>query len=147
MNKCKKTSNKCIFCQIVKKQIPSLIIAKNSKAIALLDINPVSDGHTIIIPKKHYCDWQNTPPKVLSAIVKLSNKVIKILNRCLPIKPLGYNYVSNQGKIAGQQVFHFHLHIMPKYKENEGFKLNHGKIKVMKIEKVYKCLVVHDKKN
>ena len=56
MNKCKKTSNKCIFCQIVKKQIPSLIIAKNSKAIALLDINPVSDGHTIIIPKKHYCD-------------------------------------------------------------------------------------------
>ena len=140
MNKCKKASN-CIFCQIVKKQIPSLIIAKNSKAIALLDINPVSDGHTIIIPKKHYCHWQNTPPKVLSAIVKLSNKVIKILNRCLPIKPLGYNYVSNQGKIAGQQVFHFHLHIMPKYKENEGFKLNHGKIKVKNISDIYKYLI------
>ena len=69
------------------------------------------------------------------------------MNKSLPIKPLGYNYVSNQGKAAGQQVFHFHLHIMPKYKKNEGFKLNHGKIKVMKIEKVYKCLVVHDKKN
>ena len=131
-------SNKnCIFCQIVKKKIPAFIIAKNKNAIALLDINPVSDGHTIIIPKKHYCDWQNTPSNVLSDIVKLSNKVVKILNKSLPIKPLGYNYVSNQGKIAGQQVFHFHLHIMPKYKENEGFKLNHGKIKVMEIKKVY----------
>ena len=141
MNKCKKASNKCIFCQIVKKQIPALIIAKNNKAIALLDINPVSDGHTIIIPKKHYCDWQNTPPKVLFAIVKLSYKVIKILNKSLPIKPLGYNYVSNQGKIAGQQVFHFHLHIMPKYKENEGFSLNHGKIKVKKISDIYRYLI------
>ena len=140
MNKSKKLGNECVFCQIVKKQIPALIIAKNSKAIALLDINPVSDGHTIIIPKKHYCDWQNTPPKVLFAIVKLSHKVIKILNKSLPIKPLGYNYVSNQGKIAGQQVFHFHLHIMPKYKENEGFKLNHGRIKTRKINEIYRYL-------
>ena len=142
MNKSKKLGNECVFCQIVKKQIPALIIAKNSKAIALLDINPVSDGHTIIIPKKHYCDWQNTPPKVLFAIVKLSHKVIKILNKSLPIKPLGYNYVSNQGKIAGQQVFHFHLHIIPKYKENEGFKLNHGKIKVKKIKEIYSRCVL-----
>lgn len=56
MDKSKKASNECVFCQIAKKKIPSLIIAENSKAIALLDINPVSDGHTIIIPKKHYCD-------------------------------------------------------------------------------------------
>lgn len=137
MIKDKKVSKNCIFCQIIAKKVPSLIVAKNRKAIALLDINPVSDGHTIIIPKKHYCDWQDTPKNVLSSIVKLSSKVIKILNKSLPIKPLGYNYVSNQGKIAGQQVFHFHLHVIPKYKENEGFKLNHGKIKVKKIDEIY----------
>ena len=140
MFKNKEVNKNCIFCQIVKKKTPALIIAKSKKAIALLDINPVSDGHTIIIPKKHYCDWQNTPPKVLSAIVRLSSKVVKILNESLPIKPLGYNYVSNQGKIAGQQIFHLHLHIMPKYKQNEGFKLYHGKIKTMKIEQIYRYL-------
>lgn len=136
-----KKNKDCVFCQIVKKKIPSLIVAESKKSIALLDINPVSDGHTIIIPKKHYCDWQNTPLDVLVDIVKLSSKVIKILNKSLPIKPLGYNYVSNQGKIAGQQVFHFHLHVIPKYKENEGFKLNHGKIKVKKIDEIYKYLI------
>lgn len=129
----------CIFCKIVKKEIPAYIVAENKNAIAFLDINPIADGHTVIISKKHYPDWQHTPKEVMVDIIALSYEVIDKIDKGL--KPFGYNYISNQGAIANQVIFHFHLHIVPKYYENQGFKANRIDVHVQSVEKVYKKLV------
>lgn len=129
----------CIFCKIVNKECPAYIIAENKNAIAFLDIHPATDGHTVVIPKKHYPDWQHTPVEVLSDVIALSHEVTEKLDKSL--KPFGYNYVSNQGAIANQVIFHFHLHIIPKYYQNQGFKSVRVETKIQPIEKIYKKLI------
>jgi len=109
----------CIFCKIIKGEIPCYKIAENKNAIAFLDVTPYSNGHTLIIPKKHYPNLSSTPEKILNDVMKLTKVVVKKLTKSL--KPSGFNYVSNENEIAGQCVFHFHLHVIPKYSKNEGF--------------------------
>ena len=111
----------CVFCAILNKEIPARVIAENENALAFLDVNPISDGHTIIISKKHYKYLSETPVEVLSDMIKLCHEVgNKIANSSL--KPWGFNYLSNEGKIAGQEVMHIHMHVIPKYGKEEGFK-------------------------
>lgn len=119
------------------------MLAENEHAMAFLDANPISNGHTIIISKQHYPDWQSTPINVLNHIVALSKKVTEILEKKL--KPWGFNYLSNQGKIAGQAILHIHLHVIPKYYKYQGFKLSHYVINVAPIINVAKKLKI--KKN
>lgn len=133
-------NKQCVFCKIIKKNILAKIIAKNKNAIALLDINPISNGHTIIIAKKHYSNWTTTPNIVLKDMVLLSKKVVKKLTHKLKPKPLGFNYLSNQGSIAGQMIDHVHLHIIPKYKINEGFSFGKKQCQTKKIEEIFAIL-------
>ena len=128
----------CIFCQIVNKKSPAYIIAENKNALAFLDIHPVANGHTIIISKKHYVDWQHTPLNVLKDIVALSQEVVEKLDNVF--KPFGYNYISNQGSMASQVIFHVHFHVIPKYYYEQGFKIAHGEIKTQEVEKIYQQL-------
>ncbi len=111
----------CIFCKIINKEIPAYIIAENDHAIAFLDVNPISEGHTLVIPKVHCCDLATCPPEHLSGVILLAQHVAKVIERSKKTDAWGINYLSNQGKIAGQVVNHFHLHIIPKYAVNEGF--------------------------
>jgi histidine triad (HIT) family protein len=110
----------CLFCKIVNKEIPARIIAENEHAIAFLDIEPCSDGHTLIIPKKHFKNFSSTPTEILASVCDLAKKVVEILDRS-ELKPYGFNYLSNENDVAGQVIFHFHLHIIPKYGKAEGF--------------------------
>lgn len=111
----------CVFCEIVKGQIPAKIIGENEKAIAFMDVNPISDGHVIVISKQHYSCFSETPVDVLQSIVALAHLVAnKIANSKL--KPWGFNYLFNEGKIANQAIMHVHMHIIPKYGKNEGWK-------------------------
>lgn len=134
----------CVFCDIVAGKIPCKKVAENKNALAFLDISPLANGHTVIISKKHYSDWQNTPANVLADMVKLSQEVADKLSKS-KYKPWGFNYLSNQGSIAGQAVFHVHLHVIPKYFKNQGFKLSHDKIEVDDIDKIAKVLKLSDK--
>jgi len=111
----------CLFCEIVNKKIPCFKVCENKNAIAFLDVSPVSNGHTLVIPKKHYENFTDTPDDVMKDVMSLAKEVCKILDKAL--KPSGYNFLSNQNKIAGQCVFHFHLHVVPKYKSEEGFEV------------------------
>lgn len=112
----------CIFCKIVSGEIPSKKIYEDDFLIAFLDINPMSFGHTILIPKKHFLNLEETDDQYLSKILIASKKIVKFLkNNISEIK--GFNYLSNQEKIAGQEINHFHFHIIPKYKEDYGFKV------------------------
>lgn len=113
----------CIFCKIVSGEIPSKKIYEDDFVIAFLDINPMSFCHTILIPKKHFLNLEETDDQYLSKILIASKKIVKFLkNNISEIK--GFNYLSNQEKIAGQEINHFHFHIIPKYKEGYGFNVS-----------------------
>lgn len=130
----------CIFCEIIKGNIPAKIVDENEKAIAFLDINPIADGHTIIISKQHYQYFSETPVDVLAAMTELCKNVAHKISKS-KLKPWGFNYLCNENKIAGQEVMHVHMHVIPKYGKDEGFKFGKCKnIFVNDIDKTYNII-------
>lgn len=118
MQKTKKQS--CIFCRIIQKQLPSYTIYQDSLVQAFLDINPSTPGHTLIIPKKHFANLYTIPAKFLKQIILISKKLAKKHKKIL--KAHGINLLQSNEQIAGQVVPHFHLHLIPRYK-NDGLKI------------------------
>lgn len=109
----------CIFCKIVKREIPSKIIFENNLDIAFLDIFPISKGHTIVIPKNHYTNLEEIPDNELSELYKIVKQLgIKIHQK---LKIDGYNILQNNFVAAGQVVHHFHVHIIPRDLEDKKF--------------------------
>ena len=109
----------CIFCDIIAKKESAEILYENDKVISFLDIRPLNYGHTLVIPKTHYENFLSVPSKDLEALIQaaqlLSNAIVKSL------APDGFNIVVNNGVAAGQSIFHFHFHIIPRFK-NDDFK-------------------------
>lgn len=113
----------CIFCKIVNGEIPAKKVYEDDYTIAFLDINPISNGHTLVIPKKHYLNFQDSDENVVASVAITTKKVAeKLLNNCNSIQ--GFNYLSNSGNIAGQIIEHFHMHVIPKYSKENGFNIN-----------------------
>jgi histidine triad (HIT) family protein len=106
----------CIFCDIASKVSDAEIIFENEHLIAFLDINPVNYGHTLVIPKKHYDNFLTIPNDELIELTKITQYIAGSVKRAL--KADGFNIISNNGLSAGQSVFHFHYHIIPRY-END----------------------------
>lgn len=115
------SNDDCIFCKIIAKEIPSKILYQNNDTIAFLDIFPISQGHTIVIPKKHYTNLETIPInelyEVIGAVKIVSNLIYKNLNID------GYNILQNNYKAAGQVINHFHIHIIPRSRGDGKFKL------------------------
>ena len=103
----------CIFCKIAQKNVPGKIIYEDDICLAFLDLSQTSDGHTLVIPKKHYENILEVDNEILSHLMivtkNLANKIIKKLNA------KGVNILTNANEIAGQTVMHFHIHIIPRY--------------------------------
>jgi len=109
----------CIFCKIVKGEIPSYKIYEDEKIFAFMDIQPINPGHILIIPKKHAKLIAELEDEIVGEIFKVAKK-INIALRKSGIKSEGINFFLADGKAAGQEVLHVHLHIVPRYK-NDGF--------------------------
>jgi histidine triad (HIT) family protein len=107
---------KCEFCKIVHHLAPAEVLYENESAIAILDIRPVHYGHTLIIPRTHSEDFLQIPESELSDIMHATRVVTDAIVKAL--KPDGFSIFSNNGRAAGQSVFHFHLHITPRYHED-----------------------------
>jgi histidine triad (HIT) family protein len=124
----------CIFCKILKKEIPCAKVYEDGNFLAFLDIEPVSDGHLLIIPKKHIVWMQEADDTTISEIFKLAKKLM------LAIKNgIGCDYV--QLSIAGTDVPHFHVHLIPRY-FNDGFsKFPIQKFDPEKAEKIVKKII------
>ena len=107
----------CIFCKIIKGEIPCEKIYEDSKTLAFLDISPASPrgGHVLVMPKKHYELISDIPDEDLSALSKTIKKISKALLEYGP----GLNIIQNNKKIAGQFVPHVHFHLIPRF-ENDG---------------------------
>ena len=98
----------CIFCKIVKGEIPNQTILEDERFLAFNDINPTRKIHVLIIPKEHYASFDVTPPKVMSEMTEFIQKVAAILD----IKQSGYRLITNVGDDGGQEVYHLHFHII-----------------------------------
>ena len=112
----------CIFCKIVKKEIPSKVIFENEKCLAFLDISPISKGHTIVIPKIHSSTIEDILESDLIAVLKVVKKISIHIHNKLKIE--GYNILQNNFKTAGQVIDHFHIHIIPRNEDDNRFKVN-----------------------
>lgn len=106
----------CIFCKIVQGEIPCFKIYEDEKILAFEDINPISEGHTLIIPKRHAQDLWELPAEDLTAIHLSSQKIIRAIKKAL--KPTGVALLQLNGRGANQVVMHYHLHLMPRIGEN-----------------------------
>lgn len=126
----------CIFCKIIEKKIPSKIIFENNFCISFMDISPYSDGHVLVVPKKHFNNLMMCDEIYLKQVFDMVQKVTKKIDYS-DLKPWGYNFLSNQGSIAGQVVNHFHVHIIPKYAKNEGFEIESSNKNIDNIDEVF----------
>lgn len=103
----------CIFCKIANGEIPSTTIYENEEFRVFFDIAPASKGHCLIVPKEHFNDIFDMDEETGSRLFSLAVKVAGSLKKELNCE--GMNIVQNNGTIAGQTVFHFHLHLIPRY--------------------------------
>lgn len=110
----------CVFCQIIENKIPSYKILEDSDHLAILDIFPNTEGHTLIITKGHYETIFEIPEEVLAKTNLFVKKVSNLLKKKLKID--GLNIFNSNGKIAQQEIPHYHIHLIPRYKD-EKFKI------------------------
>ena len=104
--------SECIFCKIAAGQIPCIRVYENACVLAFLDIGPISDGHTLVIPKAHYDRLDSCPAEVLAEVAKVVGALAKSVAEAVGAE--GYNVLNNNGVAAGQVVNHLHLHIVPR---------------------------------
>lgn len=107
----------CIFCKIAAGEIPSKTIYEDEEFRVIMDISPATKGHALILPKEHYPNLYEIPEEVAADAMKLAKKMAKKMTDALQCD--GFNLVQNNGEVAGQTVFHFHMHLIPRYK-NDG---------------------------
>ncbi|MGV8169281.1 MAG: HIT family protein [Candidatus Nanoarchaeia archaeon] len=107
----------CIFCKIAAKQVNSNIIYEDKNVVCFLDLHPVARGHCLVVPKKHYENVFDIDSEVLKSLAVAAKQVSAEIKSKL--KAAGVNLLNASGKDAQQSVFHFHLHIVPRY-ENDG---------------------------
>jgi histidine triad (HIT) family protein len=104
--------NDCVFCAIAAGEIPSFKIYEDDFVLAFLDINPFSEGHTLVIPKEHYKGLLDVPPQVLAVLLERVQKISSHIAKALACD--GFNILQNNGAAAGQSVNHIHFHIVPR---------------------------------
>ena len=106
----------CIFCKIAAGDIPSATIYEDNDFRVILDIEPASKGHALILPKEHYANLYELSDELAAKALIVAKKVITKMTGILGCE--GYNVVQNNGEAAGQTVFHFHIHLIPRYKDD-----------------------------
>lgn len=107
----------CIFCKIAKGEIPSMTIYEDDNFRVFLDIFPASKGHTLIVPKQHVANIFELDEETAGELFMLATRVAKVMQKELNFE--GMNVIQNNGEIAGQTIFHFHLHLIPRYKDDQ----------------------------
>jgi histidine triad (HIT) family protein len=103
----------CIFCKIVAGKLPASIVDEDERTMAFMDINPATHGHALVIPRKHAADLLEIEPSELAAVASAAQRLaVRARQR---LKADGVNLINSCGAAAWQTVFHFHLHVIPRY--------------------------------
>lgn len=122
----------CIFCKIIKGEIPSYTIYEDENVKAFLDVNPMSQGHTLIVPKKHFENLYDMDGEILKQVEIVSQKVGKLLKEKLSCS--GITRIQNNE--YGQEIKHYHMHLIPRY-EKDNFQLKVNKTDMPQVSEIF----------
>lgn len=112
----------CIFCKIASKEVPSHIVYESENVIAILDSNPVTKGHTLVMPKQDFETFLSTPKDLMNEVMDVAQKIgIALMKKLLA---RGVNIIMNCYEPAGQTVMHFHVHVIPRYSVSDGLAID-----------------------
>ncbi len=103
--------SECVFCQIIRKEAPASIVYEDAQVVAFLSNRPVNVGHTLVAPKKHYKNIYEIPEEEAAYLFRIVKKIARAVKDATGIR--GIRIVQNNGKDAGQVIFHLHVHIIP----------------------------------
>jgi histidine triad (HIT) family protein len=106
----------CIFCKIVAGELPGQIVAEDEHTVAFMDINPATRGHLLVIPRAHARNLLEISPEDLAATIAAVQRMAQRVNQRL--EPAGINLINSCGSAAWQTVFHFHVHVIPRYEDD-----------------------------
>jgi histidine triad (HIT) family protein len=110
----------CLFCQIVAGEIPAQVVAQDERTLSFMDIYPGSRGHALVIPRRHARDLWEIAPEDLAAVIQAAQRLaVRVRER---LGADGVNLINSSGAAAWQTVFHFHVHVLPRY-ENDPLRL------------------------
>jgi len=116
----------CIFCKIAAGEVPAMKLYESGDFVAFLDISPSNKGHALIVPKQHYVSFTELPDKLGKEFGELVLSLSKAVEKATAAD--GFNLLLNNGTAAGQEVMHAHMHIMPRYENDDfHFKWTHKK--------------------
>ena len=117
----------CIFCKIANGEIPAATLYEDEDFRVILDLGPASKGHALILPKAHAANIYELPDEMAAKVMVLAKKMATTMTEAL--KCDGFNIVQNNGECAGQTVFHFHMHLIPRYNgDNVGITWKPGEL-------------------
>ena len=117
----------CVFCNLANGIWDSATLYEDDDFRVILDLGPASKGHALILPKTHYANIYEIPEELAAKAIVLAKKMAGIMTEALDCD--GFNIVQNNGEAAGQTVFHFHMHLIPRYKDDKaGFGWNAGEL-------------------
>ena len=125
----------CLFCKIINKEIPSSIIYEDSDVLAFLDINPTTNGDTLIISKKHYKDFLEVPNEILVKMYEVAQKLYPMYKEKLHCDGITLSHNTDYG----QEIKHFHIHFIPRYKD-DGVRHLANKEMLKNIEEIHEIL-------
>lgn len=107
----------CIFCKIAAGEIPSRTLYEGEQFRVIMDVNPATKGHALIIPKNHFANLYELPDETAAEAMKLAKRMAGQMTKQLNCD--GFNLLQNNGEYAGQTVLHFHMHLIPRYKDDK----------------------------
>jgi histidine triad (HIT) family protein len=106
----------CIFCKIIAGEVPSQIVDQDERTIAFMDISPATRGHALVVPREHARDLLEIPEDDLEAVVLAAQRLARRMHERLRVD--GVNLLNARGEAAWQTVFHFHMHVIPRYNDD-----------------------------
>ena len=129
----------CIFCKLANGEIPTNTIYEDSDFRVFLDAAPATRGHCLIVPKEHFNDLEELDDETASKVIPLAKKMMKLLKEKLSWD--GFNVIQNNGAVAGQSVFHYHMHLIPRYNgDGQDFNPNPKKLEEGELERTLNAI-------
>jgi histidine triad (HIT) family protein len=106
----------CIFCKVIAGDIPGEIVDSDDRTVTVMDINPATRGHVVVIPREHSESLLTVSEEDLNATMRAARRIAERMQETL--SPAGFNVLSNVGRAAWQSIFHFHVHVIPRYPDD-----------------------------
>ncbi len=111
------SQSSCVFCQIIQRKAPASVVYEDERVAAFLSNRPVNEGHALVVPKKHYVNIYEIPEEEAAYLFKIAKRVAQAVNEAMGNDAI--RIVQNNGKDAGQVVFHLHVHVIPMTPQNQ----------------------------